>query len=230
VILTIIKSLFENLKTIFMSKKYYKISFFIAFVLLLLLSLWPGQKAHEQNGEVASKLSPKEGDNFKIANQPRVYRLEDGEKRPYLSSVSYLSDSNNAPYGTSYEEGGILICDAVRVAAIPLGEPMPLKATKIAEQKDWKRFLDGDKLGHLVVYLLFSFLMLMAFYQQKKPSIQYLSFACILFSIGLGIELLQANFTESRNFEWEDMMMNSLGIGVAILFFKLSNLTDVIVQ
>lgn len=208
-----------------MPKIVYKIILLLAFALLLLLSLWPGQRAHEQSGEVPSGRSPQEGDNFKAANDPRVYRLEAGKKRAYLSSTSYFADWTNPPYGTPYAAGGILICDSALVVEIPLGQPVPLTKAELNNQKSWQRFLHGDKLGHLVLYFLFSLLFLLAFYDKKKSSRQYLLFFLLLWSIGLGIEYLQGFFSQNRNFEWEDILMNSWGIGLALgghfIFFRL---------
>lgn len=85
---------------------------------------------------------------------------------------------------------------------------------------------NGDKYVHFVLYFVLTFLL---FYSRVLP-VDYSKKAkliiCLLVSISFGmiIEIMQGVFTQSRQFEWSDVVANSLGSLVAVLFaFKFSD-------
>ena len=112
-------------KTIELIKKYSLLLFVLHLILVVTGSLWPHLSRHYQTGEISSGKTPKEGDNFKIANDPIVYRLEDGKRRQYKSDTSFFNNSHNKPFDTPYEQGGILICSKEVVLASAIGNYMP---------------------------------------------------------------------------------------------------------
>ncbi len=191
-------------------------------LLVLLLSLWPRKTAYQQSGEQAEGLYPQEGDNFKQANHPTVYRLENGKRRPYRSSASYFADSSNPPYARPYEEGGILVCDSATVLTIPMGMDMPLSPEEIESQYNWKSFVQRDKLTHFIIYTCLALLLCwVGVHKNKMLFQQYLGFFLLLSVFGLGIEILQAYCSETRSFEPADLIMNSLGVGIGLFLFHL---------
>lgn len=79
---------------------------------------------------------------------------------------------------------------------------------------------NGDKYVHFVLYFVLTFLL---FYSRVLPvdySKKAKFFICLLVSISFGmiIEIMQGEFTQSRQFEWSDLVANSLGSLVAVLF------------
>jgi len=72
---------------------------------------------------------------------------------------------------------------------------------------------DGDKLIHLITYMLLCYWFLHAYWQ--KP--YWILWGLIL--LGTTLECLQS-FTSYRQFEWLDLLMNITGVVVAHLLFN----------
>lgn len=82
----------------------------------------------------------------------------------------------------------------------------------------------SDKLAHFICYAVFVLLLLWGYYKSyKKVKIRnyiWLGFICILF--GILMEYLQYMLTEHRQFDYADMLANTLGVIVGtILFYSL---------
>jgi VanZ family protein len=84
-------------------------------------------------------------------------------------------------------------------------------------------FWNVDKLGHLIVYLLHSYLLLLGFRLalDKKVDKQQILISMLL-GIGLGIllELIQYFFTQDRTFDLLDMLANAVGTILGMMLFK----------
>lgn len=194
---------------------------------LLTGSLWP--RYYGQYGEESMGIMPKEGDNFKVANIQRVYRLENHYRRPYASAEAFFSYSENEPFDTPYEEGGILICDEAVLDSFPLGlfmgEALEDDAKKLDQQSMlMQQIFRKDKLGHLIAYMLLalcsSFYVRRYRWSKKKKIIIILSIGA---AMGLIIECLQAAFVPGRAQESLDMIFNVLGLvsgGLIYLYLR----------
>jgi VanZ family protein len=79
---------------------------------------------------------------------------------------------------------------------------------------------NGDKYVHLILYFVLTFLLFFSRFipsgYSKKAKLIVCLLSCILF--GIIIEIMQREFTESRQFEWSDIVANSLGSLVGVLF------------
>ncbi|BDS09496.1 VanZ family protein [Aureispira anguillae] len=199
-------------------------------LLIIVGSLSPRLPEDTQTGEISMGLSPKEGDNFKIANDPIVYRLENGKRRQYKSANSFFNHSNNKPFDTPYREGGILICDKETVIKFPKGDYMPYKEGGIGEHciqptalerlasKIWR----WDKLGHFLAYAILAILLLL-FSVQYTVLGEGASWGFVLLIgtvLGVGIEYLQFTYITGRNKEVLDLLFNSLGLLGGVFFYK----------
>lgn len=81
-----------------------------------------------------------------------------------------------------------------------------------------------DKVVHITMYAVLSFLLLRSifFYQKKQPprfSIVVVTFICCA-GMGIAIEFLQPLLTAFRKFEWLDMVANAAGAITGILLFR----------
>ncbi len=192
---------------------------------LIVVSLWPRYQVPPTPAqkEKSSGLFPKEGDNFKVVDDWVVYRLEKGHRRPYKSAEAFLSRPENPPFGTSYTQGGILLCDSVVLLFYPLGVKMPhptagvfVPLDKRAPQvlQEGTPLLRRDKVGHLLVYGGLATLLWWVLVGRFTWSRQGLLWRVILLGslLGFGLELGQQFFSAGRDAEWEDMLMNVLGL------------------
>lgn len=95
--------------------------------------------------------------------------------------------------------------------------------------KDWPQptifqKLYIDKVVHLIMYSVLSFLLMRSIFQQQlrqQPRYETM-FAALIFSAGIGvlIEILQPIITSFRRFEWMDMAANATGALSGILLFN----------
>ena len=144
-------------------------------------------------------MEPKEGDNFKVANRPAVFKLENGIKHQYLTESSYHSYPENRSFDTPYELGGILICDKSTVDAIPDGKFMPFRpGMKYIERSElshsiWASVFKLDKLSHFIAYFLYSLILLVT------------------------IRTLKGSISEIL-----DILFNSIGVIAGSIFFMLN--------
>jgi len=189
-------------------------------------SLWPRLSRHYQTGEISSGHIPKEGDNFKIANDPVVYRLENGKRRQYKSEKAFFNNSNNKPFDTPYEQGGILICNKEVVLTFSIGNYMPKEVGGRGElylhKSVWEQLKKGifrrDKISHFFAYTVLTILLLMALEQySRQPSILKQVFV-LVFGILFGavIEQLQFEYIPGRSKELLDLIFNTLGVLVGL--------------
>jgi VanZ family protein len=211
-------------------KKYSLPLFVLYLVLVVIGSLWPKLSRHYQTGEISSGQTPKEGDNFKMVNDPIVYRLEDGKRRQYKSDTAFFNNSNNKPFDTPYEQGGILICNKEVVLAFPIGNYMPKKVGGRGETYLHKSIMDQlqegifrrDKVSHFFAYTGLAILLLMVLerYSRQQPLINLV--IVLIFGILFGgiIELLQFEYIPGRDKELLDLIFNTLGILVGILIYN----------
>lgn len=72
-----------------------------------------------------------------------------------------------------------------------------------------------DKLQHCIAYFTLSISWLLTFYKQNKKYLVVIS--CILF--GIIIEILQQTITSYRTGDYLDIIANSVGVLLGLLFF-----------
>ena len=80
-----------------------------------------------------------------------------------------------------------------------------------------------DKLGHLVIFLVLSFLYVSGLYANKngfKKSILIGLIATVLY--GAAIEVLQ-DFIPDRSMDWKDLAANCSGSTIGIILFSITN-------
>lgn len=190
-----------------------------------IVSLWPRSTVLVAPSvkEKSQQLLPREGENFKVVDAPVVYRLEAGHRRPYRSAAAFLGRPENPPFGTAYKEGGILLCDSVALLFYPLGVKMPrpdegrvvpFNKRPYKPLNEGRPLLRKDKLGHLLVYMGLAVLLWLALTQVFSLS-PIAVFSSVLFFgslFGFFLELGQAYYSAGRDAEWEDMLMNVLGL------------------
>lgn len=211
-------------------KKYSLLLLVLHLVLVITGSLWPSLSKHYQTGEISSGEIPKEGDNFKIANDPIVYRLEDGKRRQYKSDTAFFNNSHNKPFDTPYEQGGILICDKEVVLAFSIGNYMPKKVGGNGElywhKSVWEQLKEGifrrDKLSHFFAYTVLAILLLITLEQYSKQHSIIKYIVVLVFGIVFGavIEQLQFEYIPGRDKELLDLVFNALGILVGIFIYN----------
>lgn len=90
---------------------------------------------------------------------------------------------------------------------------------------DWMHYIHLDKIGHFALYFIFCITLLFGFYKHSRSdnSLSRSQFiAAIIISIlyGIGIELLQASYFETRQFELLDILANSIGAMLGAIIFK----------
>lgn len=194
-------------------------------LILAVVSLWPRATfpSIPTPQEKSSGGLPKEGINFKIVDAPVVYRLENGKRRPYKSAEAFLTRPENKPFGTPYEEGGILLCDSVVLLLYPLGIKMPrptldkvvsLNKRPYQPLNKGKSLLKQDKVGHLLVYMGLAVLLWLVLRTSFNWSNRRM-FGVVLLSgtvVGLGLELGQQFYSAGRDAEGADLVMNTLGL------------------
>ena len=89
---------------------------------------------------------------------------------------------------------------------------------------DWGHLLQADKLGHLVVYGIFTSTLLWGsrqwFYPDRIP--QYMIITAVLMAILYGIlmEWLQWQFFPGRNFDVLDIIANIIGSFIGLIILK----------
>lgn len=197
-------------------------------LLLMILSLYPrvDPPPIQKPGEISSGLLPQEGDNFKVIDDVVVYHLERGKRRSYKTGASYLQHSGNPPFGTSYEEGGILLVDTFVWLLYPLGSDMPrlkdttsvlLAPTLVQGPVWWEPYTHWDKLGHAGVYCILGFLLWKSCRLPKQRR-RYTAVWALLGGTALGwsLELAQAMMAVGRNAEWGDLLMNTFGLVLGV--------------
>ncbi len=208
----------------------YSLPFLLLYMLLIITgSLWPRLSRHYQTGEISSGQIPKEGDNFKMVNDPAVYRLEDGTRRQYKSDTAFFNHSNNKPFDTPYEDGGILICDKEVVLSFPMGDYMPKEPGERGEayfhKNTWQQLKESifrrDKLSHFLAYGILAILCLWTFQYYRVASVFVSNIVALLLviSFGAGIEELQFAYIPGRDKELLDLLFNVLGGGIGLLIY-----------
>ncbi|MEN8702626.1 MAG: VanZ family protein [Polaribacter sp.] len=75
-----------------------------------------------------------------------------------------------------------------------------------------------DKVYHSTAYFSLALAWLISFYKEKNTKI-IIVFACIFF--GIIIEVIQSKFTNHRTGDSLDIIANSVGVLLALLFFNL---------
>lgn len=206
-------------------------------VILFVICLYPRTitiHSQEEKTELLEKgttVLPREGDNVKIANEPAVFRIENGKRRKYPSAESYLAE--NPPFGTVYDSGGILIITKYTALQFPVGEPvseLPIAqkllykpSLEVSEGKSFsEQFFRSDKLGHAFGYLILGLLLLAVLethtsYTPKKRRYYMFLIGTVL---GILIEYLQATLTANRQAEFLDLFFNTLGLWLSVWVYK----------
>ncbi len=87
----------------------------------------------------------------------------------------------------------------------------------------------GDKIFHLLAYLVLTFLWVNTFIYKfkfkKESAIVYAGVFCIAF--GIIIEVLQGSVTSYRSSDIYDVVANTLGVLIMVLIFVIKNLVTI---
>lgn len=203
-----------------------KPSFYLPIYTLLLLftCLFPRDLGPK---EISSNLPPKEGDNFKAVGKPTVYKLVNGKKLRYQSANKFLTYQNNLPFGTPYEQGGILVCNLVTVKAIPDSiSHHPTFSNKATNKWTVFRntFFRSDKFFHFLGYFIWSLLYLWTIQTYSWSLQKEISSTLTIGSfLGILVEFLQYYSAVGRAAEFLDLFFNTLGIIAALFVYKRTN-------
>jgi VanZ family protein len=82
--------------------------------------------------------------------------------------------------------------------------------------------LPTDKIGHFGAYAVLSFLLLRSLIVKGKTGAGKIALALAGSTLyGVLLEMLQGAFFPHRQFEWEDILANSLGVLVGFIGFRL---------
>ena len=88
---------------------------------------------------------------------------------------------------------------------------------------------NGDKIFHLLAYVVLTFLwvktFLFKFGFKKASSLLYIGLFCIIF--GIIIEVLQGVMTDYRSPDIYDVIANTSGVVLTILFFLINNIVNI---
>jgi len=87
------------------------------------------------------------------------------------------------------------------------------------EPAEWMKMIHIDKIAHIIAYAALAFLLM-----RDKLSVLIVLIFCFFY--GLGIELLQGRYFESRHFEIFDLFANISGSILGIVFYNLLKRTE----
>jgi len=83
----------------------------------------------------------------------------------------------------------------------------------------------SDKVGHLLAYFVFAIVWFLFFFYSEKQNKEFsksLLWASVLgFLVGVLMEILQGVLTNYRNPDWYDILANTSGIIIAMLFLMM---------
>ncbi len=127
------------------------------------------------------------------------------QKISMLHLISKLKKLSNFDYGVMALTWTIL---TLYLSLVP--------AKKMPNLNIWD-IVGIDKAGHLVFYIIFSFLWLMAFRSREKLKIIVLIFSV---SFGILMEICQFYLFNGRSFEYYDILANIIGSLIGVILFK----------
>ena len=82
--------------------------------------------------------------------------------------------------------------------------------------------LPTDKIGHFGAYAVLSFLFLRSLRSEGRISVFAIALALAASTLyGVLLEMLQGTFFPHRQFEWEDILANSLGVLAGFTGYRL---------
>jgi VanZ family protein len=169
---------------------------------------------------------PKDGDNFKNSTSAAVFYYSNNGKYAYPSEECYF-ELGNPPWSATYEQGGVKTVSDKIEALIPFkgfmcDKDVVAKAPSVDHSFTEKYLTFNYFLGnfstfsHVFFYMLFAFSLLL-YLPNFKISYWY-TFGLCFMGGGL-LELIQHFFIEGRNASFDDMLMNTLGSFIAIVFY-----------
>jgi VanZ family protein len=88
-----------------------------------------------------------------------------------------------------------------------------------APGKLFMNFRHADKVMHLLMYMGFAFIVLYLYRQEISKIRERLLLALLVFSYSLLMEILQAEATTYRSFEFSDLLANFSGVILGLFFF-----------
>lgn len=77
----------------------------------------------------------------------------------------------------------------------------------------------ADKYGHALAYFVLTFLWIFHLQKNRELTVALLLAGCFSFFYGIVIEILQGTLTSYRTISYYDVIANTIGILLAIVFF-----------
>jgi hypothetical protein len=178
---------------------------------------------------------PKVGDNFRVSGSEAVYYYTSKGKYSYPSLDCYFS-YGNPTFDIDYQDGGVKTIDKAIANKIPLlGSMCESEKKTVGEEKQKSFFtqyfsinfllLKFSEIAHVLFYMLFAFFTVFHFRALKHNySIGFL----VCFLGGAFLECIQFYFVVGRTASWEDQALNTIGVLVGMLLFKVLGKTKIL--
>lgn len=169
---------------------------------------------------------PLEGDNFRTPTNEAVFYFSNNGKYAYPSPECYF-ELGNPPWSATYEQGGVKTVSNNIEASIPfrgfMCDKVVVSKTPSVQLSFSEKYLifsyflvNFSTFSHVFFYMLLAFSLLMYLPYSKKS---YWHTFILCFMGGGLLELIQHFFIEGRNAGYDDMLMNTLGSIIAIVFY-----------
>lgn len=91
-------------------------------------------------------------------------------------------------------------------------------------------FFGVDKLAHLMVYFILTWLWIKAFVFTFSYQNSFLRATIVSATIGIAMEICQKYFTEGRQFEYDDIVANLTGTIFALVIYYVINKKKLIIK
>jgi hypothetical protein len=172
---------------------------------------------------------PNKGDNFRTKEDATIYYFSGIGKYKYDDADCYFS-KGNPPFGVEYEQGGVKTIDNSSAEKIPLmgtmcsSTPITIEKKQIqanfADKYLTKGFLlaNFSELAHLGFYMALA-LSILLYYPNLQNKYLIAFILCLIG--GIILEIVQHFFIMGRQASWEDLLLNTIGSFIGMLFFKI---------
>src|SRR5687767_9907319 len=85
---------------------------------------------------------------------------------------------------------------------------------------DWMELLSVDKLIHAAMFFVLSALFFITAIKYKQGLFVVVIYFILSVLYGLSLELMQSTFFRNRSTDWKDVVANTLGCLIALMFLK----------
>lgn len=85
---------------------------------------------------------------------------------------------------------------------------------------DWLELVSFDKLVHASIFFILASLLFLVVIKYKQTLIRKYLYLFLCIAYGVSLEIMQAKLFISRSADWKDIVANTFGCIIALLFFK----------